>query len=94
MLILPSAVLNTHPTELYESLFLVFLVTYGFIGLTFVEIELHDPLGDDANDLETVRYLKLIKCDIERILGKESLSSEGKLLASPYNGARGKYRSV
>jgi len=86
---LPAAVLNSHPTEPYESLFLIFLVTYGFVGLTLVEIELHDPLGNDDNDLETARYLKLIKSNIEDLLGKDSLSSEGELLSSPYTAANG-----
>ena len=49
---LPMAVLNTHKDELYEAMFLVFLVTYGFMGLTLAEIEMHDPLGNDANDLD------------------------------------------
>jgi len=91
---LPLAVLNTHPEEPYESMFLVFLVTYGFLGLALVEIELHDPLGDDDNDLETKRYLTLIKANVDTILGKESLSSEGKLLTSPYVANPGKYQSI
>lgn len=91
------AVLNTHKDELYEAMFLVFLVTYGFMGLTLAEIEMHDPLGNDDNDLETERYCKLIKCDIETLLGPASLSSEGKLLMLPYTerlSGRGSYGGV
>ena len=94
---LPMAVLNTHKDELYEAMFLVFLVTYGFMGLTLAEIEMHDPLGNDANDLETERYCKLVKCDIEDLLGQNSLSSEGKLLMLPYSerlSGRGSYGGV
>mmetsp|Transcript_12697 Transcript_12697/g.23403 ORF Transcript_12697/g.23403 Transcript_12697/m.23403 type:complete len:340 (-) Transcript_12697:129-1148(-) len=94
VLSLPGAVLNDHKTELFESIFLVFLVTYGFLGLTLVEIELHDPLGNDENDLETARYLKLIKCDIESLLGKDSLSSQGKLLTSAYHVSHGGYGGI
>lgn len=65
-------------------MFLVFLVTYCFLGLTFAEIEMADPLGEDDNDLETGRYCKLIKSDIDLHLGTESLSSEGKLFMLPY----------
>lgn len=31
------------------SIFLVFFITYGFIGLLYAEIEIHDPLGKDPN---------------------------------------------
>lgn len=44
---------------LFALLFIVFLVTYGFMGLTAAEIELHDPYGDDANDLEVKKYTGL-----------------------------------
>jgi len=86
---LPGAILSSHQTELYEAIFLVFLVTYGFMGLTLAEIELHDPLGNDANDLETARYLELIKNDIEHLLGKDSMSSEGTLLTNAYHVSQG-----
>ena len=29
---------------------IVFFVTYGFLGLEYVSIELDDPFGDDPND--------------------------------------------
>mmetsp|Transcript_39045 Transcript_39045/g.82119 ORF Transcript_39045/g.82119 Transcript_39045/m.82119 type:complete len:338 (+) Transcript_39045:140-1153(+) len=89
VLSLPGAVLATHLEEMFEASFLVFIVTYGFIGLTLVEVELHDPLGNDDNDLETERYLKLIKCDIEELLGEHSLSSQGKLLVNAYHPSQG-----
>jgi predicted membrane chloride channel (bestrophin family) len=34
-----------------QSLVLVFIVTYGFLGLEYVTIELEDPFGDDPSDL-------------------------------------------
>ena len=32
--------------------FIVFVLTYGFVGLETVAIELDDPFGDDANDFD------------------------------------------
>jgi predicted membrane chloride channel (bestrophin family) len=32
--------------------FIVFLLTYGFVGLETVAIELDDPFGDDLNDFD------------------------------------------
>lgn len=29
---------------------MVFLLTYGFVGLEIISIELDNPFGDDAND--------------------------------------------
>ena len=57
---LPFAITNQHAKHIFEALILVFLVTYGFIGLTMADIELHDPLGNDPNDLEGERYTKLV----------------------------------
>lgn len=63
-------------SSIVECSFLVFLITYGFIGLTFAEIEMHDPLGKDANDLETTRYMKLIEEDIELFLGNDAFVAD------------------
>lgn len=90
ILTLPGAVLDSHKEEPFEALFLVFIVTYGFIGLTLTDVELHDPLGDDPNDLMTKNYLALIKNDIEKLLGEDSLSSKGTLLSSAYHVSDGK----
>ncbi len=53
------------------------------------DIEMHDPLGDDPNDLEPMRYFNLMKADIESLLGEKSLSSEGKLLTNAYSDGYG-----
>jgi len=57
-------------------LMIVFFVTYGFIGLEFVSIELDDPFGVDDNDFDVeglalVVYddIHLALCDID---GKEA----------------------
>lgn len=31
---------------------IVFVLTYGFMGMEFVSIQLDDPFGDDANDFK------------------------------------------
>jgi hypothetical protein len=62
---LPFAITNQHAKHIFEALILVFLVTYGFIGLTMADIELHDPLGNDPNDLEGARYTKIVIQAIE-----------------------------
>lgn len=89
ILTLPGAILYTHKDEPYEALFLVFIVTYGFLGLTLTDVELHDPLGDDPNDLKTKNYLNLIKSDVEKLLGEDSLSSKGTLLDTLYHACDG-----
>lgn len=38
--------------ELYACVFIAFMITYAFVGLECVVIELHDPFGDDPNDIE------------------------------------------
>ena len=40
VLVLPFAITNQHEKDIFEALALVFLVTYGFIGLTMANIEL------------------------------------------------------
>jgi predicted membrane chloride channel (bestrophin family) len=53
---LPFALTSDEEKNLFGSVFLVFLITYGFMGLTLAETEMHDPLGKDANDIETDLY--------------------------------------
>ena len=55
---------------------MVFLITYGFAGLLLAEVEMHDPLGYDDNDIETDRYTKFILEDIAQSLGPKGHSSE------------------
>lgn len=55
---------------------MVFLITYGFAGLLLAEVEMHDPLGHDDNDIETDRYTKFILEDIAQSLGPKGHSSE------------------
>ena len=70
ILFLPFAIAK-HATSLLECNILVFIVTYGFMGLTQAEIEMHDPLGNDQNDIETERYTQIVVMDIENYLGSD-----------------------
>lgn len=58
---LPFALANDI-AKLPALLFLIFFITYGFLGLEFVSMELDDPFGDDANDLD-VEGLAMVVCD-------------------------------
>jgi predicted membrane chloride channel (bestrophin family) len=39
--------------------FAVFLLTYGFMGLEMVAIELDNPFGDDPNDFNNAYVVKI-----------------------------------
>ena len=68
MFTLPFAlVANSNYSAIAPSI-LMFFITYGFFGLEFVSIELDDPFGDDANDLETNKLSTVIKAGINNDL--------------------------
>ncbi|CAB9523489.1 UPF0187 protein [Seminavis robusta] len=54
--------------ELVACVGLVFAITYAFVGLEFVVIELHDPFGDDPNDIEVERLCETTIRGIEKDL--------------------------
>lgn len=56
---LPMA-LMTDTAERMQISIIVFFVTYGFLGLEYVSIELDDPFGDDPNG----KYLLLFFIDL------------------------------
>merc|ERR1719491_1874590 len=56
----------------WEDMIMIFFVTYGFLGLEYVSIELSDPFGDDDNDFDNLGmaqrvyedvYMTLFDCD-------------------------------
>jgi putative membrane protein len=59
---LPFALMSDN--ERAFSLITIFFITYGFIGLEFVSIELDDPFGDDPNDLDVLELAKVVFEDI------------------------------
>jgi len=51
---LPFALLY-QSDELFSIILIIFFGTYGFFGLEFVSIEMDDPFGSDANDIEMIK---------------------------------------
>jgi len=51
---LPFALLY-QSDELFSIIVIIFFGTYGFFGLEFVSIEMDDPFGSDANDIEMIK---------------------------------------
>jgi predicted membrane chloride channel (bestrophin family) len=47
-----------------EVLVLMFFITYGFLGLEYVNMELDDPYGTDPNDFPGKRWAELVYEDI------------------------------
>lgn len=45
---------------MYEHCIVVFLLTYGFVGLELVSIELDDPFGNDDNDFDCLAYARIV----------------------------------
>lgn len=38
---------------------IVLILTYGFLGLEYVAMELDDPFGNDANDFDSMSMVKV-----------------------------------
>ena len=55
---LPFALQHT-PYPLWGICMLVFILTYGFIGIEAVCVEMSDPFGDDANDFDQVNLARV-----------------------------------
>lgn len=66
---LPFVIINTID-KTFHVCFIVFLITYGFLGLEYVSIELADPFGDDPNDFDCSGLAQIIFEDIYIILHK------------------------
>mmetsp|Transcript_27900 Transcript_27900/g.81962 ORF Transcript_27900/g.81962 Transcript_27900/m.81962 type:complete len:139 (-) Transcript_27900:106-522(-) len=90
--LLPFAITTNIGDTFWESTLLVFLVTYGFMGLTLAEIEMHDPLGNDENDLETDLHTNLIIVNIKDSLGANE-TEVTNLMSNAYRES-GNYGSV
>ena len=74
---LPFALLSSK--EEYFAYLLIFFVTYGFLGLELVSIELDDPFGSDENDIDVKSLAQVVLDDIficlEDIDGKYAATS-------------------
>jgi len=60
---LPMA-LMTETAERAQIAVIVFFVTYGFLGLEHVSIEIDDPFGDDPNDFNSLHMAQKVYEDI------------------------------
>lgn len=79
-------VLAHNINDMVPNLVLIFFITYGFLGLMYVSIELHDPFGVDANDFEISRYIKVVSLGIEEDLslhGSRRFSESHRRPGSP-----------
>jgi len=90
MITLPCVLVDSIQ-QLPALIMVVFVITYAFVGLEFVSIELDDPYGDDANDfdvlgLATVVFDDIFTCiidiDGETAMEKFILPLQNKLLKS------------
>ena len=45
-------------------MFIIFFITYGFIGLEYISMELDDPFGDDPNDFDVTGLCEVVFDDI------------------------------
>jgi len=58
---LPLALAND-VTSLIPYLLLIFFITYGFIGMELICVEIDDPFGDDPNDFDVDAIAKVSTC--------------------------------
>ena len=70
-------------------LFIMLVITYGFIGLEYVAIELDDPFGDDPNDFDVRGLAEVVFDDIyiaiHDIDGEEAADALRKNVRMPLN---------
>jgi predicted membrane chloride channel (bestrophin family) len=74
---LPFALLDTVADSMYVHMAIVFLVTYGFVGLETVSIELDNPFGNDENDFDNLGMAVVSKkrgiTNFEMVLSKNCI---------------------
>uniref|UniRef100_A0A7S1BR48 Bestrophin homolog n=1 Tax=Corethron hystrix TaxID=216773 RepID=A0A7S1BR48_9STRA len=84
VLTLPFAVLHDL-SKIGASVFVIFFMTFGFMGLEFVAMELDDPFGNDDNDLEIFGMSQVLYEDIYIFLYDIDGSEQGQLLRQVIN---------
>jgi len=60
---LPFALENSL-TQYFPLMFMVFFLTYGFLGVEFLNIDLIDPFGDKPNDFDCLGLAQVVFDDI------------------------------
>jgi hypothetical protein len=85
----------------FETIVLVFIMTYGFIGIELLYVEIDDPFAEDPNDLPLIEEARAAEEDIVLSIldvdGQESVSrlearfgfNHPKMYAAPATNARG-----
>lgn len=61
---LPFALCNVFTDDPSEPMAIILIVTYGFVGLEYVSMELDDPFGDDPNDFDDLGMAQVVFEDI------------------------------
>jgi predicted membrane chloride channel (bestrophin family) len=74
---LPFALLNLADSAWVHGI-IVFLVTYGFVGLETVSIELDDPFGEDDNDFDNLGMIHVSL--FTRIVSIDPFSNQARAL--------------
>jgi predicted membrane chloride channel (bestrophin family) len=52
-------VLSNDIDNVYDLVFVIFFLTYGFLGIELISIEMDDPYGDDPNDFDVVSLVQV-----------------------------------
>jgi len=66
--------------------FCVFFTTYGFVGLMYVTMEIHDPFGDDPSDFDDLGMAQMVFEDIYITLFKVDGESSARGLRKRITG--------
>eukprot|EP00586_Coscinodiscus_wailesii_P018437 CAMPEP_0172499306 /NCGR_PEP_ID=MMETSP1066-20121228/125330_1 /TAXON_ID=671091 /ORGANISM="Coscinodiscus wailesii, Strain CCMP2513" /LENGTH=329 /DNA_ID=CAMNT_0013272971 /DNA_START=319 /DNA_END=1308 /DNA_ORIENTATION=+ len=86
---LPFA-LATDISALPAILVMIFVITYGVLGLEFVSIEMDDPFGDDPNDFDVMSFAHVIFEDIYIAIrdldGSKAAKNLKEAIENPYKG--------
>mmetsp|Transcript_33193 Transcript_33193/g.39757 ORF Transcript_33193/g.39757 Transcript_33193/m.39757 type:complete len:206 (+) Transcript_33193:2-619(+) len=49
---LPLTIVNVADASPWGDMFMIFILTYGFLGLEYVSVEMSDPFANDDNDYD------------------------------------------
>mmetsp|Transcript_47349 Transcript_47349/g.71685 ORF Transcript_47349/g.71685 Transcript_47349/m.71685 type:complete len:124 (-) Transcript_47349:287-658(-) len=62
------------------AMLVIFFITYGFLGLEFVAMELDDPFGDDPNDFDNLGMARVAIEDIYYNINKNDGAKSVEIL--------------
>merc|ERR1711933_277201 len=60
--------LETDSAGIFARCFIVFFLTFAYLGLEFMSIQLEDPLGSDDNDVNCLNICRGVMEDIYNII--------------------------